>query len=178
MGRLIDDCNKLGLSLSEFIVLLYYYASPTSAVKDIVVNKGLLAEGINGDLCVTISGSKIVETLLSEDAPALWQDQDLIQKMQDLFPSGKKGDTAYYYKGSKAEIGRKLKSFLSKYPEVTKDQIIQATMDYVNSFHGDYKYLQLLKYFIEKEGESQLIAYIENIGQENEDSRDSRSVVL
>ena len=50
-------------------------------------------------------------------------------------------------------------------------QIINATKKYIESFNGDYKYAQLLKYFISKkvDGEkgSRLFAYIENADQED-----------
>ena len=57
----------------------------------------------------------------------------------------------------------------------TKDQILQAAKKYVESFNGNYQYMKLLKYFIfkekigvngEVEGDSELLNYIENAGQE------------
>ena len=58
---------------------------------------------------------------------------------------------------------------------------MQAAEKYVQGFNGDYQYMKLLKYFIlkekigadgEVEGESDLISYIENAGQEDELSND------
>ena len=66
-----------------------------------------------------------------------------------------------------------------KYGEYSDEQIIQATKAYVDSFNGNYTYMQLLKYFIwknkvtgeevvrgrivgEVEKQSQLAAWIED----------------
>ena len=66
-----------------------------------------------------------------------------------------------------------------KYGDHTDKEIIDATKSYVNSFNGDYRYMQLLKYFIwknkvtggelvdgrmvgEVEKQSQLAAYLED----------------
>lgn len=55
------------------------------------------------------------------------------------------------------------------------DRIIHAATKYVESFNGNYQYMRLLKYFIfkekvgaagEVEGDSELISYMENAGQE------------
>ena len=63
----------------------------------------------------------------------------------------------------------------------TDEQAINATRKYVNSFNGDYQYMQLLKYFICKrttgfgnatEDNSQLLSYIENEGQEDNINND------
>jgi hypothetical protein len=70
-----------------------------------------------------------------------------------------------------------------KYGDYPDEDIINATKKYVNSFNGNYQYMQLLKYFIwknkvtggelidgrvvgEVEKQSQLAAYIEDTEEE------------
>ena len=115
-------------------------------------------------------------------------------KLKEVFPKGKKDGTNYYWAEGVALIERRLKLFFKKYGTSLKElfpdesilekdewdcfietKIIEAANSYVSSFNGNYKYMKLLKYFIFKEktgangeieGESELISYIENAGQE------------
>lgn len=117
-------------------------------------------------------------------------------KLKEVFPKGKKDGTNYYWAEGLALIVRRLKLFFKKYgtslkamfPEesnLEKDEweyflenkIVDAAKAYVTSFNGNYRYMKLLKYFIfkektgangEVEGESELISYIENAGQEED----------
>ena len=102
----------------------------------------------------------------------------LATRLKEIFPKGKKSGTNYYWSDGIALIIRRLKVFFKKYgSKYTDEQIIQATEKYVQGFNGDYQYMRLLKYFIfrektgaggDVEGDSELISYIENSGQEDE----------
>ena len=100
--------------------------------------------------------------------------KELADKLKELFPKGKKAGTTYMWRDSTAVIARKLKTLVVKYDyQFTEEQAIKATKAYVESFNGDYTYMQLLKYFILKslpDGEikSDFMSYIENEGQEDE----------
>ena len=97
-------------------------------------------------------------------------------RLKEIFPKGKKDGTNYYWADGVALIVRRLQLFFKKYGNTyTDEQIIQATEKYVQGFNGNYQYMRLLKYFIlkekvgaagEVEGDSELISYIENAGQE------------
>lgn len=112
---------------------------------------------------------------------------NLASQLKDLFPKGKKPGTNYYWAEGVALIVRRLKIFFKKYgTEFTDDQIIEATRKYVQGFNGDYQYMRLLKYFIFKEkvgvggdveGDSELISYIENAGQEDDLKQDWTSTI-
>ena len=101
---------------------------------------------------------------------------ELAIKLKTIFPKGKKDGTNYYWSDGIPLIIRRLKLFFKKYGnDFTNDQIIQATEKYVEGFNGSYQYMRLLKYFIFKEkvgangeieGDSELISYIENAGEE------------
>ena len=75
--------------------------------------------------------------------------------MRDLFPSGKKPGTNYSWKDSAIVISQKLKILVAKYNcSFTEEEALEATKKYVESFNGNYTYMQLLKYFILKTDKS------------------------
>lgn len=132
---------------------------------------------------------------------------EIAAKLKEIFPKGKKDGTNYYWAEGTALIVRRLKLFFKKYEEYIEnefkeessnlskeefnkfigDKIVYAASKYVNSFNGNYRYMKLLKYFIlkekvgaagEVEGESELMNYIENYGQEEDLRNDWTSTLL
>lgn len=104
--------------------------------------------------------------------------EDLANKLRELFPSGKKEGTIYYWRDSTKVIANKLKAVSKNYGDFSDEEAIEATKKYVEGFNGNYTYMQLLKYFISKRevknGElvenSQLMSYIQNKDQDNYNS--------
>lgn len=75
----------------------------------------------------------------------------LANKLRELFPAGKKPGYAYLWRDSESCIVDRLEKFFLKYGDNhTDEEIINATKKYVDSFNGNYQYMQLLKYFIWK----------------------------
>ena len=104
---------------------------------------------------------------------------NLANKMRDLFPQGNKPGYHYAWRDSTTVIVDRLKKFIMKYGDYSDEDILDATKRYVDSFNGNYTYMQLLKYFIwknkvtggelvegrlvgETEKQSQLASYLEN----------------
>lgn len=129
------------------------------------------------------TGEYVAESLMADSNVENQPDErfvNLAKKLQELFPMGKKPGCTYTWRDSVSCIVDRLKKFFLKYgSNYTDEQIINATKEYVNSFNGDYQYMQLLKYFIwknkvtgekviqgriigEVEKQSQLAAYLEN----------------
>ena len=105
----------------------------------------------------------------------------LADKLRELYPEGRKEGTNYYWRDSTKISARRLKALDKKYGiDFTDEQAINATKRYIDSFNGNYTYMQLLKYFIMKsvlkDGEleetSQLLSYIENENQVNNTNTD------
>lgn len=130
---------------------------------------------------LTKKGIEILDAvILDSDKQQEPQDRLLLlaTKLKEIFPKGKKAGTNYYWAEGVALIVRRLKLFFKKYGnKFTDEQIIQAAEKYVQGFNGNYQYMRLLKYFIfkekvgangEVEGDSELISYIENAGQEED----------
>jgi hypothetical protein len=175
-----DVLEKNNLSMDEFLVLLLTYNKANiQEVKQSLVEKGLADFSVFDDELVISSTTKDLITSISidSDVKVLSKDKEfreLADKLKELFPKGKKAGTTYMWRDSTAVIARKLKTLVVKYDyQFTEEQAIRATKAYVESFNGDYTYMQLLKYFILKslpDGEikSDFMSYIENEGQEDE----------
>jgi hypothetical protein len=175
-----DVLEKYNLSMDEFLVLLLTYNKVNiREVKQSLVEKGLADFSVFDDELVISSTTKdlITSITIDSDVKVLSKDKEfreLADKLKELFPKGKKAGTTYMWRDSTAVIARKLKTLVVKYDyQFTEEQAIKATKAYVESFNGDYTYMQLLKYFILKslpDGEikSDFMSYIENEGQEDE----------
>lgn len=108
----------------------------------------------------------------------------LAKKMQELFPEGRKSGTKLMWRDSQPLIAKRLKAVVKKYKaNFTDEEALEATKKYVESFNGDYQFMQVLKYFISKRNlttedeTSQFLSYIENAGQEELDNKDWRDSV-
>lgn len=178
---------KENLTLKEFSILLYYIAGGTETLHESICNKlwnkGYLIKETYGysfnphlapelDFWSAKSSISTTEEELSE----------LANKLRALYPTGRKEGTAYMWRDSTKTIAKKLLTLKAKYNTTfTDEQAIEATKRYVETFNGNYAYMQLLKYFILKkdlikgEETSQLLSYIEN--EDNIHSNDNGELI-
>lgn len=181
--------DKNNLTLAEFL-LLYIGANniDIKATIESLVAKGLADKDLFTPNNVVVSDN--VKELLSSitidsDKNIIDKDEEylkLASEMREIYPSGKKAGTTYLWRGNTAEVAKKLKTLVVKYHyTLNKEEVLKATKEYVNSFNGDYKYMQLLKYFILKsvrdadgnvEIKSELMTLIENADQIEEQKND------
>lgn len=174
-----------GITIDETLLMLVIHNKANlDTAERALVQKGFITAERN-DLFqqtgwrLTNKGSQILDSVIM-DSDKQQEPQDrlilLAARLKEIFPKGKKDDTNYYWTDGVALIVRRLELFFKKYGnDFTDEQIIQATEKYVQGFNGNYQYMRLLKYFIfkekigaggEVEGDSELISYIENAGQE------------
>ena len=100
---------------------------------------------------------------------------ELATELREIYPAGRKDGTTYMWRGTTAEVAKKLKTLVVKYGyTINREDVLKATKEYVNSFNGNYRYMQLLKYFILKsvrdadgnvDIKSELMSLIENSDQ-------------
>lgn len=96
----------------------------------------------------------------TKNSPEYWYDE-----WRNLFPEGI-NPNGYYYRGNKQEVLHKLKTFCKKNPKITKDEIINATKDYIERCQRTRSYMLLAHYFIDKQGVgSTLLTEIENLNR-------------
>ena len=120
---------------------------------------------------ITSQGCEYIERILSIDKNG--EDvTELATQLRELFPKGRKPGTNYMWRDSLPMIVQKLNTLKKKCKDdgisFTNEEAINATRRYIDSFNGDYTYMQLLKYFILKrdlgkgEETSQLLSFIQN----------------
>lgn len=183
------DIKKHGLTVAEFLVGL-------SVLEDVdlhegiksLQNKGVL-DYFNGRLFIMPQlRHKIEAIILDASAEQINDDRltKLVENMRELFPTGKKDGTTYYWRGNTSEIKHKLRIFFKRYGDFEDDVILDATKRYVESFYGQYRFMHLLKYFIIKNvkdaagdvnEQSELFAFIENADQKDHNV-DMQSIII
>ena len=185
-----------GITIDEALLMLVIHNKANlEGAERALIQKGLITAERN-DLFqqvgwrLTNKGTEVLDSVIIDSDKEQEPQDRLIQlatKLKEIFPKGKKDGTNYYWADGVALIVRRLKLFFKKYGnKFTNEQIIQAAEKYVQGFNGNYQYMRLLKYFIfkekvgangEVEGDSELISYIENAGQE-EDLRNDWATTL
>lgn len=180
-----EACSNNGITLGEALLMLAIAnKADLKEAEQALIKKGYITADRDGlfqqiGWRLTNKGTEIIDSVvLDSDKHQEPKDRlnSLATKLKEIFPKGKKDGTNYYWAEGVALIVRRLKLFFKKYGnDFTDEQIIQATEKYVQGFNGNYQYMRLLKYFIfkekvgaggEVEGDSELISYIENAGQE------------
>lgn len=183
----VKECEKLKVPVDTALYIASLYLGKlisSNTFKDVCA-RGLIEfdgfdlkrEPVNARL--TQSGIDLIESIFLNSEFQLPNSEEdrfdkLAKKMQELFPEGKKPGTKLMWRDSQPIIAKKLKSVVKKYNATfTDEQAIEATKKYVESFNGDYQFMQVLKYFISKRNlttgdeTSQFLSYIENAGHED-----------
>lgn len=173
--------SGISVDMAFYLASIYFDKSYTYDTFDIASKQGLITynhlDRYNLPIQpkLTREGVELVESIFlnSEFKGNKGIDTDrydeLADKLRELYPKGRKEGTSYLWRDSHAKIANKLRTLVKKYNfEFTNEQAINATKRYIESFNGNYSYMQLLKYFILKkdkdtgEENSQLMSYIEN----------------
>ena len=163
-----------GLSYSEYtlIRLLYEdiykptitkflkYETDMGAINILSLEKRDFIKVIDGELYLRDTALKIMQANKNNPRTRAFL---LADKLREIFPEGKKGNM-YHWRGSTMDIGKKLTKFIYSHPRYTNEQIIEATEQYVSGFSpmDMDTAMMLLKYFIEKNGFSVLLEFLEN----------------
>lgn len=178
-------CDKYGTSKEEILALGAIQYSRDEDYDSLIKN-GYITKAnsslftLNKKFSITPKGAALLNSVVLDSDKDIVNNTNFIKNiaegLKEIFPKGKKDGTNYYWAEGVALIERRLKLFFKKYgKDYTEDQILQAAKKYVESFNGNYQYMKLLKYFIfkekvgvngEVEGDSELLNYIENAGQE------------
>ena len=174
--------DKNGLTLEEFLVL--YLGAKDVDIKS--VSQSLIAKGLankdlffNGRIVVSDKVKDLISTIsIHSDKNVIDKDSEfteLATELREIYPAGRKDGTTYMWRGTTAEVAKKLKTLVVKYGyTINREDVLKATKEYVNSFNGNYRYMQLLKYFILKsvrdadgnvDIKSELMSLIENSDQ-------------
>ena len=174
--------DKNNLTIEEFLVLFL-----SAREVDIgVISQSLIAKGLadkdlfsSGKLVISDKVKDLISTIsIDSDKNVIDKDSEfteLATELREIYPAGRKDGTTYMWRGTTAEVAKKLKTLVVKYGyTINREDVLKATKEYVNSFNGNYRYMQLLKYFILKsvrdadgnvDIKSELMSLIENSDQ-------------
>lgn len=187
--------EKHDLTVSEFMVL---YLSVNSvnikSCMDSLVAKGLADKNLFSEDSIVVSDKvkDLVSTIaIDSDKSVIDKDAEFLElanELRELYPAGRKEGTTYMWRGTTAEIAKKLKTLVVKYKySFTREQVLKATKEYISSFNGNYNKMRLLKYFIlksERDADdnvnviSELMTLIENEGQTDAQREDWMSTMV
>ena len=173
--------DKYNLSMDEFVLLLFLArgGNVQECMNSLLAKKWAERNIFHPDQVVlSLETKETVQGILLDSDRLVNGKQDdfesLANQLREIFPKGNKAGTNYNWRGSTAEIARKLKNLVVKYGcKFTDEEAIEATTAYEASFNGDYKYMKLLKYFLLKtprnnngdvEIEADFMTYLENKG--------------
>lgn len=183
MKYIIDTeiLEREGIGLDEALYLLSVYKKKpinfNTVQKAKVENKILKFENPRDPVKITPKGQSFIESVLAKSKIHVSSDnleryRDLADKMREVYPKGLKPGTNYQWRDSTAIIADRLMKLVAKYNiEFTDEEAVAATKRYIASFNGNYKYMQILKYFISKqkpvegapaEQNSQFLSFLQN----------------
>ena len=183
MKYIIDTeiLKREGIRLDEALYLLSVYKKRpinfNTVQKAKIENKILKFENPRDTTKITPKGQSIIESILAKSKIHVSSDnleryKALADKMREIYPKGLKPGTNYQWRDSTAIIADRLIKLVAKYSiEFTDEEAIDATKRYITSFNGNYKYMQILKYFISKqkpvegapaEQNSQFLSFLQN----------------
>lgn len=183
MKYIIDTeiLKREGIRLDEALYLLSVYKKRpinfNTVQKAKIENKILKFENPRDPTKITPKGQSIIESILAKSKIHVSSDnleryKALADKMREIYPKGLKPGTNYQWRDSTAIIADRLIKLVAKYSiEFTDEEAIDATKRYITSFNGNYKYMQILKYFISKqkpvegapaEQNSQFLSFLQN----------------
>lgn len=185
MKIVIDEevLKKYNLSIEEFMLLYLNYKNfDIEELNCSLINKNIAFKDITDTkkLVLSTNSKDLLSKIITNSNPKIKESSDRYKKLAEdlmaIFPEGKKAGTTYYWRGSITVISERLKKLVAqKNVEFTDEQAVSAARRYVQSFNGNYKYMSILMYFIyknkssEKEFDSQLLSYIENEAQNDDD---------
>ena len=139
--------DKNNLTLEEFLVL-YLGAKDVDieSVSQSLIAKGLANKDLffNGRIVVSDKVKDLISTIsIDSDKNVIDKDSEfteLATELREIYPAGRKDGTTYMWRGTTAEVAKKLKTLVVKYGfTINKEDVIKATKEYVSSFNGNYK---------------------------------------
>lgn len=176
MLTISKDCiEQSGLTVQEFLLLLYA-SNPDDSIEETLKSlweKGYLCKDVN-KYTICIKGSRLLKEIVAKSkhtlAPCNYTELELrtfAQELIDLYPSGGLEGNGLQYQSNATDVSTALRNFFSVYGHCPLETVKEATINYIESFEGDYTYIRLLKNFIFKidsvnDCSSVLMDYIEN----------------
>lgn len=170
----LKNLEQKGIDIEEFLLMYLIYK------KTFIFN--ILQKLITENKIRTVSSKffelneeyeKFVEQTINPDILHPNNNEKLTilaNRLRELFPKGIKEGTNNTWRGSEQDIVAKLIRLETKFKlDLDIEECVAATQHYIDSFNGNFRLMQTLKYFIlknvnvagELEIKSELLAYID-----------------
>lgn len=189
------NCIPSDISPSQYFLMLSLIEEPNTIERATDLwEKGLITplydretHVLRGFTLTTESREKVVEILSNSMTKDSRNYKNLAAKLKEVFPSGRKDGTSNYWAEGISLIERRLKQFEKKYGLFSDEAILNAAKKYVEGFNGNYRYMRTLRYFIFREergaagdieSKSDLLTYLENVGNEENLRDDWTSTIV
>ena len=159
------DGQKLDINELLVCMIILMNENPTDVTQRLL-NRGVLIKDNNTQqLHVFRKYIDLVEgVLLASDkaVPTLSSLDELVNKLQELFPKERKldshGQPRYSYRGNKRDVTERLQKFFKLYGKYSYDDVLECTKRYVERFKYDKTNMRLLPYFIMKTVDGELVS--------------------
>ena len=162
-----DVIIKHGFTLSELLICL---AIKFNRQRDIIAQindlqtKNKVYESQAHHHYLRPQAERTIDEILnvSNDAPEITELDELVNKLQELFPKERKldshGQPRYSYRGNKRDVTERLQKFFKVYGKYSFDDVYECTKRYVERFKYDKTNMRLLPYFIMKTVDGELVS--------------------
>ena len=162
-----DVITKHGFTLSELLICL---AIKFNRQRDIIAQindlqtKNKVYESQAHHHYLRPQAERTIDEILnvSNDAPEITELNELVNKLQELFPKERKldshGQPRYSYRGNKRDVTERLQKFFKLYGKYSFDDVFECTKRYVERFKYDKTNMRLLPYFIMKTVDGELVS--------------------
>lgn len=176
--------DKYGLTPAEALYMLFLNQLDERTQEEDVVatlTRKMCVGTFGSKKFLTVTGADMLSKLILDtqvlDAKTLPDEKllDIAVAMQQVYPAGMKPERTPYglkpsntaWRGNKRDLVDRLKKFFIKYGgDYTKEQLVNATKKYVESFKEDTRFMRTLPYFImksERKTDSEGITHIEDV---------------
>ena len=162
-----DVITKHGFTLSELLICL---AIKFNRQRDIIAQindlqtKNKVYESQTHHHYLRPQAERTIDEILnvSNNAPEITELDELVNKLQELFPKERKldshGQPRYSYRGNKRDVTERLQKFFKLYGKYSFDDVFECTKRYVERFKYDKTNMRLLPYFIMKTVDGELVS--------------------
>ena len=174
----LKDLERKNVDLEEFLLMYLIYKETFifSTLQKLVKEQKIRV--INSQQFALVDEyKKFIEQSINTDILHPNNEEkltELARRLRDLFPKGIKDGTNNTWRGSEQEIVSKLIKLETKFKlNLDIEECVAATQSYIDSFNGNFRLMQTLKYFIlkninvagELEIKSELLAYLDFLHQ-------------
>lgn len=160
--------NGVGVTAYLFMLILMYFPNTSISINTLpLLEYGFIEESDVGYLLTEegLSFIKLVEVQSIDKKITVKASEDLVDKLRELFPEGKKPGTNKYWRDNRPNILKKLNNFYKEYGYYDDEKIIEATQRYVQSFGTNTQLMRIASYFVMKDGDSELMTILENVNE-------------